>query len=299
MLLFPIAVGLAVATVVPAPTKVAFIADHGYSEATDAVFRLVRDEGASLLVIQGDLDYKSDPKKWEEKINRILGENFPVLASPGDEEFSVWEDYQAVFRRRLAQTKEVSCSGDLGVRSTCAFRNIRILLLGVGLVRDGFPAYIRDPAVHGKEPWKICSWHYNQRLLQVEKKSDDAGWDAYEACREIGAIVANGHAHVYSRTHLLSKMNPPTVLSTEPLLILAPGQTFVAITGLGGKSIRKQKDKLAANPWWASVYTSKQNGDFGALFCSFGAEEKQPKAECYFKDIQGLVVDRFELKSLL
>ena len=260
---------------------------------------MVRNEGASLLVIQGDLDYKSDAQQWEEMINRTLGENFPVLVAPGDEEFKRWKDYQTVFRRRLERAKEVSCEGDPGIRSTCTFRNLRVLLLGVGLTGDDYSSYIRNPAIHGKEPWKICSWHLNQRLLQIEKKPDEAGWDAYEACREIGAIVANGHAHVYARTHLLSKMNPPTILSKEPVLTIAPGQTFLFISGIGGKSIRKQKDTLAANPWWATVYTRKQHADFGALFCSFGAQEKKPKGDCYFKDIQGRVVDRFELLSLL
>src|SRR5216110_1631698 len=38
--------------------------------------------------------------------------------------------------------------------------------------------------------WKICSWHKNQRVMQVGGKADEMGWRVYETCKDHGAIIA-------------------------------------------------------------------------------------------------------------
>ena len=72
------------------------------------------------------------------------------------------------------------------------------------------------------------------------------------------------------------------------------GESFVFVSGLGGHSIRDQERD---GPWWASIYTSDQGANFGALFCEFFAHGVPDRATCYFKDIDGNVPDRFELIS--
>ena len=47
----------------------------------------------------------------------------------------------------------------------------------------------------------------------------------------------------------------------------------------------------------ASIYTSDQDADFGALFCTFNVDGDPTRAECHFRDIQGRVPDRFKLKN--
>jgi hypothetical protein len=139
--------------------------------------------------------------------------------------------------------------------------------------------------------------------MQVGGKSDEAGWGVYEESRRGGAIIATGHEHSYSRTHLLSSMKNQTVDSTEETLMLQmddpstpedEGRSFVSVSGLGGKSVRDQERD---GDWWASVYTSTQNATHGALFGVFNFGGDPDLAYFYFKDIEGNVVDEFLVRS--
>ena len=105
--------------------------------------------------------------------------------------------------------------------------------------------------------------------MQVGGKTDEVGWEVYDECRKGGAIVATGHEHSYSRTHLMDSFSTQSITSTSTTMKIGKGTTFAFVSGLGGKSIRTQIDELAAKPWWAAVYTSVQGANYGALFCSF------------------------------
>jgi hypothetical protein len=134
--------------------------------------------------------------------------------------------------------------------------------------------------------------------MQVGGKTTQVDLSMYDACRARGAIIATGHEHSYSRTHLMSSFAAQTVVSTSTVLNLAPGQTFAFVSGLGGKSVRPETPSLAANAWWAGVYTSTQGAKPGALFCVFNHLSVYNRAHCYFKDIGGIVADEFDLVSL-
>ena len=85
-----------------------------------------------------------------------------------------------------------------------------------------------------------------------------------------------------------------SVASKASTLRLEKGRSFAFVSGLGGHSIRKQDRD---GPWWAAVYTSDQYANYGALFCLFLVDGDPNRASCYFKDIDGKVVDRFDLIS--
>jgi len=53
------------------------------------------------------------------------------------------------------------------------------------------------------------------------------------------------------------------------------------------------------NGLWASIYTSDQGANYGALFCSFNVGGQANKAQCYFKDISGNIPDQFEITSFM
>jgi hypothetical protein len=80
------------------------------------------------------------------------------------------------------------------------------------------------------------------------------------------------------------------VASRSDTLFITKGKTFVFVSGLGGQSIRDQE--LSGN-WWASIYTSTQGANDGALFGVFNVDGVQNLASFYFKDVTGRVVDRF------
>lgn len=285
----------------PQPVTVAFIGDQGMNRNARAVLQLIEAEGADLVLHQGDLDYQNDPTGWDAFITDVLGADFPYLASVGNHD-GLWrspDGYQDKLQARLDRIDALTCSGDLGVESACTFRGLFFILSGVGTIIDeddpDHVAYIRNQLARTDSTWKICSWHKNQRLMQVGGKRDEVGWEAFEACREGGAIVATAHEHSYSRTHLMNDFETQSIASTANTLVIEEGRSFAFVSGLGGKTIRRQSRH--DEPWWASVYTSDQDANYGALFCTFFVNGKPDRARCYFKDIDGKVPDRFELIS--
>jgi hypothetical protein len=82
---------------------------------------------------------------------------------------------------------------------------------------------------------------------------------------------------------------------------VAPGATFVFVSGLGGKSIRDQKRCLpttfpyGCNGEWASIYTSNQGAIPGALFIQFHVNGDPNMARGYFKNVNGAIVDQFTI----
>ena len=133
--------------------------------------------------------------------------------------------------------------------------------------------------------------------MQVGGAPNETGWEVYEACRIGGGIIATGHEHSYSRTHLLDNFENQSVVNTSNTLTLERGRTFAFVSGLAGRSIRPQNRYLLNKPWWASIYTLTQGADYGALFCTFHIDDQPERANCYFKDISGNVPDDFDVIS--
>ncbi|MGH7494502.1 MAG: metallophosphoesterase [bacterium] len=276
--------------------KIAFIGDQGSGSSTRAVLSLIKSEGADLVMHQGDFDYNDDPAAWDAQINEILGQNFPYFASVGNHDEASWggaDGYQQLLENRMNRLG-IAWEGDLGVQSTIKYKGIFIVLVGPGTMGSGHDAYIREKLAADNSIWSICSWHKNMRAMQVGGKSDETGWGVYEAAREGGAIIATAHEHSYSRTHLLSSVMNQAIASSSNTLVISKGQTFVFVSGLGGESIRNQQ---LSGSWWASVYTSNQNANYGALFGNLNVNGISNQASFYFKDIAGNVVDRFEVIS--
>jgi hypothetical protein len=284
------------------PLLVAFIGDQGAAAGAEAVLNLIKEEGAHLVLHQGDFDYRDDPEAWDGLITRILGADFPYFASVGNHDvdrFYGADGYQAKLNDRLNKVAAAQCEGDLGVQSACRFRGLFFILSGVGTIPDRPDdpervAFIRDQLAGDDSIWKICSWHKNQMDMQLGQKGDDVGWEPYEACRRGGAIIATGHEHTYARTHLMDDFESLSVASTASTLRLERGKSFAFVSGLGGESIR---DQDRDGPWWAAVYTADQGANYGALFCLFLVDGDPYRARCYFKDIDGNVIDRFDIIS--
>jgi len=292
----------------PPEFKIAFIGDQGLSPSAQAVLQLIRDEGADAVVHAGDFDYQYDPAAWDAQIDAILGADFPYFASSGNHDKGAFlgpGGYQERLEARLDRLG-ITWEGDLGVQSSLSYGGIRIILtapkdFGAG---DGFHnLYIRDRLAEDASIWRISAWHRNMRLMQVGGKGDDTGWGVYEESRRGGAIVATAHEHSYSRTHLLAHCATQSVASTSDTLVLAAdapgtpadeGRSFVFVSGLGGRSIRSQE---LDGPWWASIHTSTQGANHGALFGVFHHQGDPRLARFYFKDLDGVVADEFLVES--
>jgi len=220
----------------------------------------------------------------------------------------VWIGYQAKLADRLARIPEAHCTGDLGVKSSCRYQGLFFILAGVGTMGSGHESYIRDELAQSDTIWRISSWHKNQRNMQIGGKGNATGWGVYEACREGGAMIATAHEHSYERTKTLIHMQSQSIDPEWPhpqQVRVAPGASFVFVSGLGGHSIRDQERCLPSTPpygcngEWASIYSSNQGAAPGALFCSFNVAARPNQAHCYFKDIGGSVADEFTITNFV
>ena len=299
----------------PVNFKIAFIGDQGSGSSARAVLNLIKAEGAQLVLHQGDFDYNDNPAAWEGLINDVLGVDFPYVASIGNHDENRWSGangYQQYLINRLTRLG-IIWDGDLGVQSSLHYKGIFIILTGPGVKGSGHAAYIRAKLAADNSIWSISSWHKNMHAMQVGGKSDETGWGVYEESRKGGAIIATGHEHSYSRTHLLSSCQNQTVASVSDTLVLTKddtsttgvdeGRSFVFVSGLGGNSIRDQERCLPAtkpygcNGEWASIYTSNQRANYGALFGVFNLNGAANVAKFYFKDIAGAIPDSFVVVS--
>ncbi|HEX7318112.1 MAG TPA: metallophosphoesterase [Pyrinomonadaceae bacterium] len=293
----------------PPNLKIAFIGDQGLGPNAVAVLNLVKLEGAQAVMHAGDLDYADNPAAWEAQVNGVLGADFPYFVSIGNHDELKWAGaggYQQYLESRFARLG-IGWTGRLGVRSTFHYKGVFFVFtapgIGGGFDEGGSDLYIRDQLAADNSVWSVCSWHKNQRLMQVGGKTDETGWSVYEEARKGGAIIATAHEHSYSRTHLLSSMSAQTIASTSNTLSLTKGQSFAFVSGLGGHSVRAQS---LGGDWWASVYAStclagdavcQPDAAPGALFGVFNVDGRPNKALFYFKDIEGRIVDSFVVYS--
>jgi hypothetical protein len=274
----------------PPNFKIAFIGDQGLGPNAIAVLKLIKAESAQAVLHQGDFDYHDNPAAWDAQINAILGPDFPYFASIGNHDEAKWggsNGYQQYLKNRLTRLG-ITWDGDLGVKSALRYKGLFLVLVGPGTKGCGHDAYIMEQLAADTSIWRLCSWHKNMRLMQVGGKPDETGWGVYEEARKGGAIITTAHEHSYSRTYLLSSIINQTVASRSDTLVITKGKTFVFVSGLGGRSIRDQE---RAGGWWASIYTSTQGANYGALFGTFNVNGVPNLATFYFMDIDGVIAD--------
>lgn len=298
----------------PPNFKVAFLGDAGVSANAVAVLQLIEGEGADMAIHMGDMGYGNESAAqanvWNNQLTSELGAGYPYFFLVGNHDDAAWPTYQQLLEDRLALIPGASCSDDPGLMSACTYQGLFFILSGIGS-RPNTPdyashvSYLANQLALDNSVWRICAWHKNQTALQLGTKTNEVGWQAYETCRQNRAIIATAHEHSYQRTKTLSNTQTQTVdpLHTDgSTLYVKPGSTFVFVSGLGGNSIRNQ-DRCATTPpygcngEWASVNTSDQSANFGALFIEFYVDGNPYKASGYFKEIDGDVRDTFTVYS--
>ena len=287
---------------------IAFIGDQGLGKDAEDVLDLIKDEGADAVLHGGDFDYDDDPEAWEDMIDDILGRDFPYFGTVGNHDEDVYyerEGYQERLEDRMGRLG-IAWDGDLGVRSSFSYGGVFFVTTAPGIFGDGdedHAPYIEDQLARNDSVWRVSSWHVTMSRMQVGDKSDQAGWGVYEASRRGGAIVATAHNHAYARTHLLESYEDQEVASTDSTLLLAAddpgtsadeGRSFAFVSGLGGRSARRQHRD---DDWFASIYTRDQDAEHGALFGVFNHGGDPRLAYFYFKDIDGYVADEFYVRS--
>lgn len=303
---------------------VAFIGDQGNNGYSSAVLNLIADEGADAVVHNGDFDYQDNPAAWENRINGILGADFPYFAIVGNHDAFAWngpDGYGARIAARHARVPEMECTGELGVKASCHFRGLHLLQSCVGTdeLRPDCAAdsnehvgFIRDTLRNDAAIFSVCNWHKNQHDMQVGSKRDEVGWSAYQVCMDAGAIIATGHEHSYSRTLALTDIGNAAAghgaTGAPDIVELSEGSTFAFVSGLAGAGVRRfSAIDHDDDTWWASYYTADRwvkngtdmgsTGHYGALFIRFHVDGNPRRARAYFKDLDGRMVDEFDIEA--
>ncbi|MGH2570117.1 MAG: metallophosphoesterase family protein [bacterium] len=276
---------------------IAFTGDQGTDTDAVRVCELIRDEGADAYIISGDLGYDSGFPGWCSLIDQVFPAGFPVFGSVGNHDDAEWPGYQSWLLTRVDGT----WTGDYGVQSSHLFRGLHFVLSGAGTMGEDadHAAYVQAEFAASSRIWKLLSMHQQMREMQVGAKGNATGWPIYENAREAGAIIITAHEHSYHRTHVLSNMSTQTVADATSPYTISPGQTFTAVSGLGGQSVRDQQRCLPTTPpygcngEWALIYTSDQSAKPGALFIEFFVDGDPFKAHGWFKNVDGEIVDDF------
>jgi len=311
----------------PANFKVAFIGDSGAGNNFNQVLNLIKQEGAQLVLHQGDFGYGTPASGWTAVVNQQIGSVFPYLGSDGNHEN--WADYAPFFQNQVTTHNIPVAFGSVASGNYGAeYRGLYMVFNNKEQADSLFP---QKALANDNHIWKICSWHENRNDFQAGGKSDSVALETYQGCINAGAIVATGHEHSYSRTYSLSDLNAPRhgVFGQPGVMEVAkgnPGKSFVFVSGMGGNGIRDYVDSMHDDDgWWATIYTGNQttggsnryckntctkadlsgqdktrdiasyNYTFGALFITFNVDGNPYKARGYFKNVAGQVIDEFEI----
>ena len=155
--------------------RVAFIADQDINTNSIAVLDLIKDEGAQLVLHQGDFDYEDDPDKWDRMISNVLGNDFPYLASLGDHDVKAWSGYQEKLYDRLKKNPDVVCNGDLGVKSSCTYQGLFFILVAPDFIDSDYDSFIAEQLDNTDYIWRICSWHHDMNTTPTYSKPNKTG----------------------------------------------------------------------------------------------------------------------------
>jgi hypothetical protein len=299
----------------PPELKVAFIGDTGKWTDFENVLNLIKQEGAQLVLHQGDFDYTTNADGFFSVIDSILGPDFPYLASVGNHDEISWKTccgdsdgcYAQFLIDRMSRLKIIPDDANLNDQKYAVeFQGLKIVLVGSNGNGVEFAQFINNQLKDDRHIWRICSWHANQAGMQVGDKPDEMSWDPYETCLQLGALITTGHMHAYSRTKTLVHAASQTIdpfCSSPTSLCVGPGRSFVIVSGLGGISIYNQKRCLPTNyPYgcageWASLYTADQKATYGALFITFNTQNDPYNAHGYFKNVNGVIIDEFDITA--
>jgi len=286
--------------------RIAFLGDQGGSNFISndiAVLNLVKDENVDLVLHQGDLGFEhDDPDEWDKRISDILGTDFLYLVSEGHHDQPSWSKYQEKLYDRVEKNSDVNCNGDLGVKSSCSYKDMFFILIAPGkfTVDSDYSLFVETELNNNDSFWRICSMHNELVSMESEAKINETGNESFESCRKGGAIIATGHQHLYSRTGNIIEFSNSEDQKIDPewndpnKLQVTTGSTFTFISGTSGSPIIDQVyDK------WPVNYSANQNATYGALFCIFNAGGEPNKAYCYFKNIDHQIIDEFTITSYL
>jgi len=265
----------------PVNLTVAFIGDQGLAKTSKDVLKIIKQEGAEIVIHSGDFDYENNPSAWDQQISDILGKQYPYFSCIGNHDVDNWNvsnGYQQTIYNRWKRAGVTTCKGEVGINTVCSWKGLTFVLSGVGTLGENHESFIDKSFNQYGSVWRVCSWHKNQRLMQTGGQTDEVGWGVYETCRKHGAFIATAHQHNYARSLTMSNITSQVIANRSTTsLITSPGLSFVFCHGVGGHDTTKCRDGLENSPWWATALCSngKVPVQSAALICKFNLNGKK------------------------
>ncbi len=161
---------------------VAFLGDSGVGQHFLDVLNLIKEEGADLVLHQGDMAYHESPWTWDNAISSILGSKFPYVAVAGNHDVARWGEYRALISTRLERSGlSESCSGIPGENLVCSFGGLAWYQSDIGTFHPKSVNWTFPTELFAAAPWKVCSWHKNAH--QVRARVCRAFSHSFSSCR--------------------------------------------------------------------------------------------------------------------
>lgn len=136
---------------------------------------------------------------------------------------------------------------EFGKFTTCEIDNLFVAMIGWDEQKNKFREsleFLRQRFASTKAKWRVCMWHRPEGAYQGRggQDQDQGRLEAYDICRQGGAVIYTGHAHNYHRSTLMSNFKQKTISARHQdnnlALSCGPnGESFAVNTGIGGRSM--------------------------------------------------------------
>jgi len=277
--------------------RVAFTGDNGVRLAQE-VYNRINLFNSELIIHSGDLGYQRGPYEFFRMSDSIVGPEILFVPAIGSHDIDDWDIYSSEFISRINNNSNITCTGELGIKSSCIYKNlIQIISIAPRFERHGFGSseiyrrYAEISLRNSNIPWKICLFHASSGNFQTSVINSGRYYNVYQTCRTAGAFIVSGNAHIYTRTHGLSNFNPIVIGSISQELTVGLGNSFSMVVGIGGQRIFRKDPVKESWAWIARSYGFQDNIGSGVVLCNFNTN----RANCTLVSGTGNILDIFSI----
>jgi hypothetical protein len=257
-------------------TTFALVGDTSLSVDTAMLFSITSKLKPDLLVLNGDFDYISNPKRWKEFLTSYIDPSeISILAVLGNHDEYSYKDYQYEILHLMKQTSFYdTCDGIVGAQGSCVLRNkIRFVFSSPGQYNSGHDASLFiNKTLYSNSFFPICIWHKNMKKLQMSSNTGESGYEVYDMCKDYGALSIASHSHSYGRTKPMTSFQFQTVDSNynsswKNNVPIKKGSSIHLINGLGGRENQPDSEESMDQAWWENHFISER-AHSAVLFCT-------------------------------
>eukprot|EP00930_Biecheleria_cincta_P100645 TRINITY_DN92256_c0_g1_i1.p1 TRINITY_DN92256_c0_g1~~TRINITY_DN92256_c0_g1_i1.p1 ORF type:complete len:530 (-),score=59.47 TRINITY_DN92256_c0_g1_i1:243-1757(-) len=320
---------------VPANLTIAFVGDSSIADG-DEVLSLIKKEGASAVVFNGDTSYMRDEGSWIARFRAKLRDiPFFVAASMEGDDSERLHSLQEETAAHWASSHMTECKGEVGVSNLCTHQGVGFLLSGsaspcvgrVALHKQFFEETL-DEFAKRTVRWPICVFHFMDNRDHHNSVLED-----YDLCLQRGALIITPliksiEPTSLRRIHREGQNNTSILREGHSVLVLtdrhsaghsrafeAGFQNHHQYSSMGNETWKVDSDTLVDNLGIRTERPEDENGGSehahavlhqagqrkeqtinGAFFCRFHVNGDPGLAKCYFKAVSGIVSDSFYLR---